>query len=93
MLASGSLERPGTRPTDQLAHHFLFGLRTISQIALDGVADQPPLWARADDAECLQLGLDVGGQTDAELRVVLDLLTFSGTGRRSADAPSFLWGF
>ena len=53
--------RPRPRAPDQLVHHPPLRLGTLRKIALDRIADEPPLRPRTDDAERLQLRLDLPG--------------------------------
>src|SRR5438128_1517468 len=76
------------RPADELVDHPLLGLRAFAQIALDGVADQAPLRPGRDDAERMQLGLDVIRQADTDLRIILDLLPLTSSCGRPADSTN-----
>src|SRR6185503_3405072 len=59
----------------------------------DRISDEPPLRPAADDAHGLELRLDVTGEPDAQLRVILDLLTGARASRRpsnSTRSPGYL---
>jgi len=77
----------------QTIDEFTVGRREIVVEAVDRFDDDAPLRESRDCAQRVETSLHFDRYADAELRVVLDLLTFSGAGWRAADAPTFSWGF
>ena len=70
----------------QLFHEASLIVRSFAQEAVDGLDKQAPLWARFDHAQRVEGGLHLGGDANAELRIVLDPLAFARAGRRTSDA-------
>ena len=69
---------------------FAVGWRKIVVEAVDGFDDDAPLGESGDRAQRVEPRLHLDRYTDAQLRVILDLLPFAGTGgRASCSAPLF----
>jgi hypothetical protein len=62
------------------------GRREIVKEAVDGFDDDAPLRKSCDGAQGVEASLHFDGDPNAQLRVVLDLLPFSGTSWRTACA-------
>jgi len=62
-------------------------LRSLPEVTLDGVDGDAPLRPAVHEAERLELGLDLGTETKAHLRVILYLLTGARAGRRPPKRP------
>src|SRR2546427_9657872 len=75
-----------TQTVDQVA----VGLGEIPEEAVDCFDDDAPLRQTGDGAEGVEAGLELDGYPDAELRVVLDLLSFFGSCRRAAGATTII---
>src|SRR5215813_1584850 len=64
------------------------GLRKIRKEAVDGLDDHTPLGETGNRAERIQSCLELERHANAQLRVVFDLLSFSGTSRWATGAAA-----
>ena len=80
-----------TRPEEALGQpvdQFSIGWRQVVKEAVDRFDDDAPLRETGDGAERIEAGLHFDWDTNAELRIVLHLLAFPGSGGRATCAAS-----
>src|SRR6478672_5357169 len=80
---SGS-HQPFAQAVDELA----VGLRQVRKEAVDGFDDHAPLGETRDGAERIEPRLELEWHSDAQLRVILYLLSFFRTSRGTASATT-----
>src|SRR5215467_7820291 len=71
-------------PLAQAVHEFAIVGWEIVEEAVDSFDDDTPLRHAGDGAERIQSRLELVGDANTQLRVVLDLLAFLGASRRPA---------
>src|SRR5262245_40511192 len=88
-LVSPCAQEPLAEPVDELA----IGWWQIVMEAVDRLDDDPPLGEAGHGAQRVEARLHFYRYPDAQLRVVLDLLSFSGAGWRTTCATPLLSSF
>ena len=77
------------QPLAQAGNEIPVALRQVMEQAIDCLDDHAPLREAGDSAERVQARFELEWNADAELRVILDLLTLTGSGWRAAHATTF----
>jgi len=77
------------QPLAEAVHQLLIGVWQVVEKAVDGFDDDAPLREAGHRAEGIKARFEFVRHSNTELRIVLDLLSLSGAGRRSTGAASF----
>src|SRR5205809_8070381 len=83
---------PGShQPLGETVDQLAVGRRQIVQEAVDCFDDDAPLGETSNGAQRVQSGLHFLRHADAQLRVVLDLLAFPGSSRRTPGTTTWIY--
>lgn len=76
------------QPLAEAVDQFAIGIGQVVKEAVDRLDDHPPLCESGDGAEGVEARLELDGNANAQLWVILDLLTLSSAGRWPADTAT-----